>query len=109
MLSRGYTWQGIGNEGRYLKTRISVTSQLQCRVTMMQTDTYDVLAVRQLFSPREGDITIMKSDSKTIFIKMKPHELDKPNSSYLNNSLVEFLDLMNSHFVSMYHPISQTS
>ena len=59
-----------------------MTSQLQCWVTMIQTNTYEVLSVRRLFSPQEGDITIRKCDF--IFMKMKPHELDKPRSSYLN-------------------------
>ena len=59
-----------------------MTSQLQCWVTMIQMNTYKVLSVRWLFSPQEGDITIRKSNSKTIFMKMKPHELDKPYSSY---------------------------
>ena len=45
---------------------------------------YKFLTARQLFSQHEGDITIRKSDSRTIFMKMKPHELDKFPSRYLN-------------------------
>ena len=59
-----------------------MTCQLQCWVTMIRTNTYEVLSVRWLFSPQEGDITIRKCNSKTIFMKMKPHELDKSYSSY---------------------------
>ena len=58
-----------------------MTSQLQYWMTMIQTNTYEVLTVRQLFTPQKGDITIRKRDSRTIFIKTKPH---KHHSSYLN-------------------------
>ena len=51
-----------------------MTSQLQYWVTMIQTNTYEVLTVRQLFTPQKGDITIRKRDSRTIFIKTKPHK-----------------------------------
>jgi len=61
-----------------------MTSQLQCWVTMIQTNMYEDLTVRRLFSPQGGDITIRKRDFRTIFMKMKPHELGKPHSSYLN-------------------------
>ena len=68
----------------------------------------------------------MQSDSMTISMKMKPYELDKLPSRYLNwgncmfgplvsqmiqcgNSPVEILGLMDYHLISMYHLISQTS
>jgi len=45
---------------------------------------FKFLTARQLFSPHEGNITIRKNNSKTISMKMKPNELDKIPSRYLN-------------------------
>jgi len=87
---------------------------------------FKFLTGRWLFNQQKGDITTRQSDSMTISMKIKPHELDKLPSRYLNwgnymfrlsasqmiqcgNSSVEILGLMDYHLILMYHIISQTS
>jgi len=87
---------------------------------------FKFLTGKWLFNQQEGDITTRQSDSMTISMKMKPHELDRLPNRYLNwgkcmfrplvsqmiqygNNTIEILGLMDYHLISMYHIISQTS
>ena len=79
------------NEYWYLKPCICSFVSWSLGIEVDLSWIFKFLTARQIFSPHKGDIAIRKTDSKAIFIEMKPHKLDKPPSIYLNHDLWKHL------------------
>ena len=79
------------NEYWYLKPCICSFVSWSLGIEVDLSWIFKFLTAWQIFSPHKGDIAIRKTDSRAIFIEMKPHKLDKPPGRYLNHDLWKHL------------------